>query len=195
MALLPGSLATNAPYNTTNKFTAVAQALTAATEAIVTGATVPIPDCGLRVGSNYRIKLAVDKTAAGTATSAYKIGLVPAGETVVLANVDALLTFTKPAGTAVADVGIVELQLTVLTVGAAVAEAGSVVGTFSMNHNLAATGHLQIPASVQSAVDTTTATILAGQGGGSMVLTVTTGASDVSSVLWVNAELVTPPAV
>jgi hypothetical protein len=191
---LPGVLEAYKAATYSRNRSATAQALTAATQAIVTGASVQIPDTGLQIGSQYVIDLCIDKTGAGTATSAYRLGLVPAGETLTLANVDALLTFTKPAGTAVADTGVVKIVLNFLAIGTAVAEQGSVAGTFVMDHNLAATGHLQIPTSVQVASDTTTATILAGQGGGYLTLDVTTGAADVSSVLWVNAELLTPPA-
>lgn len=193
MALLPGAVISHKSETLSKNFNATAQVLTAATEAIVTGATVVIPDAGLKVGSTYRVKLALDKTAAGTATSAYRIGLVPTNETVTLANVDTVLSFTKPAGTAAADVGVVEILVSVLAVGDA-AEEGSVIGTFTLGHNLAATGHAQIPVVVIAGLDASTATILGGQGGGSMVLTVTTGASDVSSVLWAEGELVTPPA-
>lgn len=194
--LLPGVAQVLSGNSVSQNSSLAAQVLTAATEALITGSACLIPDTGLQKGSRYRVKLFLDKTAAGVATSAYKLGLVYGGVTVALAGVNSLLTFTKPAGTAAADVGVVELALEVVTVGADAAEAGSVVGQFVMDHNLAATGHLQIPTSVQTGSDTTTATILAQphSGGGSMVLTITTGAADVSSVLFCESQLFTPPA-
>lgn len=195
--ILPGVVEATLPYTVVRNSNLSPQALTAATEAIITGATVKVPDTGLVPGALYRIKLFIDKTAAGIATSAYRIGLVYGDAAAVsVANVNTLLTFTKPAGTAAADVGIVEIALAVLVVGSNAAEQGSVSGQFVMDHNLAATGHLTIPTSVQSAVDTSTATILnqAKSGGGSLVLTITTGAADVSSVLYAEGELLVPPA-
>lgn len=192
--LLPGSVLAVNGATLNRNFSGTSQTLTATEEAIVDGSVVSIPDTGLQVGSTYRVKLAINKTAAGTATSAYRVGLVPSGEAATLANVDTVLSFTKPAGTAAADVGIVEILVTVLAVGTTTAESGSVKGAFSLIHNLAATGHATVPAVVLSAVDATTATILAAQGGGYLCLTIDTGADDVSDVLWVEAALETPPA-
>lgn len=191
--LLPGVMTQMEPNTINRNAVNAAQTLTAATEAVINGSVVQIPDSGLKVGSIYKVRLAIDKTGAGSATSAYEVGIVPPGEAVAVANVDALLVFTKPAGTAAADVGIVEIELVVLAVGDA-AEDGSVKGTFELRHNLAATGHAQVPVVVIAGADASTATILDGQGGGYIVLTITTGAADVSDVLYAEAELITPPA-
>ncbi len=181
--------------NSISRNTAVApQVLTAATVAIVAGSDVVIPNSGLAVGAIYNVDLTIDKTAAGTATSAYTVGILPQDVAQTAAQVLPVLTFTKPAGTAAADVGVVSISVGFLTIGAAVAEAGSVAGTFQMTHNLAATGHAQVPTVVLAGVDTTTATILANRGGDKLVTIVTTGAGDVSSVLGVEAQLNTPNA-
>ena len=196
MAIILPGVVLSQEGTTVSRNTAVApQALTAATAAIIAGSDVVIPDCGLRVGSIYNVDFAINKDANGTATSTYTVGILPADGAQAPAQVLAVLSFTKPAGTAVADVGVVSISVGFLTIGAAVAEAGSVAGTFQMTHNLAATGHAQIPTVVLAGADTTTATILANRGGDKLVTVATTGAADVSSVLGVEAALNTPNAL
>lgn len=193
-SILPGVVSESAPINVVRNYSMAAQALAAATEAIIDGSQVVIPDSGLVAGSVYKVKLALDKTGAGTATSAYKVGLVDAGDAVTVANVKSVLSFTKPAGTAAADEGVVEIVVFIKDPGDSTAESGSVLGEFVMGHNLAATGHATVPVVVLYGEDTSTATVLAGQNGGSLVLTVTTGAADVSSVHWAEATLTQPAA-
>lgn len=191
--ILPGVVESDLRGTITKGSSAPAQALTAATEAVITGSVVRIPDCGLVVGSKYKLRFVIDKTGAGSATSAFKVAVNAPSEAVSVANADAVLSFTKPAGTAVADVGVVELELEVVAVGDA-AEDGSVVGSFLLSHNLAATGHAQVPVVALQGADASTATILNGRGGAYIYVTATTGASDVSSVYLAEASLATPAA-
>lgn len=172
---------------------ASAQALTAATAAILAGTLIQLPDAGLVVGAKYKARFTIDKTGAGVATSAYVVGVIPPGDAATAANVDTLLSFTKPGGSAAADVGVVEIELAVLAIGPA-AEDGSVVGTFRLTHNLASTGHATVPCVAIAGADATTATITAGLGGGYICVKATTGADDVSNVTMAEATLELPAA-
>lgn len=116
-----------------------AQAPAAATLTYLTGSKLMIPpNADIRVGSRFQWKFHMTKTAAGTATSTIAIVWGTAGTTADTARV----SFTKPAGTAVADEAWVEINATVKAVSATV---GVVVGTFTMGHGLENTGHAVIP--------------------------------------------------
>jgi len=193
---LAGVVEAAAAYTIRRAINMAAQALTAATAAVITGSCVEIPSggTGLASGAVYKMKLALDKTGAGTATSSYALGVVASGtDETVAANYTTLLTFTKPAGTAAADEGTIEIELLFKTVST-VAEGGSILAEFVLVHNLAATGHAQVPVVVLAASDTSTATILTGFAGGHIAVIATTGASDVSSVHYAEAELLIPAA-
>jgi len=147
-----------------------AQAPVAATRTYITGSNVAITAGRIAVGTLFRWRFGMTKTAAGTATSTIDIAFGTAGTTADTAQV----SFTKPAGTAVADEGFVEIEAIVTAIGT----SGVVTGEFRMVHNLAATGHLQIPAAVvlttSSAFNTSTVTDIG--------LCITTGASDAITI-------------
>lgn len=155
------------------------QAITAATRTYITGSALTAPIGGLKVGSIFRWRFNIAKTGAGTATSTFDICFGTAGTTADTARV----SFTKPAGTAVADEGLVEVNAVVRTVSA----TGVVAGEFTLIHNLAATGHAQIPcvvvSTISSGFDNTAEAIVAG-------ICLTSGASDVITVELVDSELV-----
>lgn len=161
-----------------NNASTAAQSPTAATRTYITGSNLTIPVVKLKVGATLRWKFAMTKTGAGVATSTIAICFGTAGTT---ADTDRV-SFTKPAGTAVADEGFCEIFATVRSIGA----AGVVVGEFTMVHNLAATGHMIIPCAcvntVSAGFDMTGATMIAG-------LTINTGAADVITISMVQAEL------
>lgn len=172
--------------------TGAAQALVAATATILTGSAIEIPDGGLVPGAVYKAHFAMTKTAAGTATSAFAVGVIPPGEALLAANVDTILSFTKPAGTAAIDEGVVDVEVLITAIGGA--EEGAARGEFVLTHNLAATGHAQVPVVALAGVDATLATVTENLGGGYIVLLATTGAADAITVNLASAELILPAA-
>jgi hypothetical protein len=154
------------------------QAPTAATRTYITGSQIALPAAGaLQIGSKFRWRFNMTKTAAGTATSTFDVAFGTAGTTSDTAQV----SFTKPAGTAAADEGFVEIEC---IVRGPLSASGVVSGEFSLIHNLSATGHAQIPCvvvnTVSSGFDVTAATYVG--------LCITTGASDAITIQQVNAE-------
>lgn len=168
----------NRPLTDVVNFSTASQAPAAATLTYITGSALAVPVAKLKVGSMLRWRFNMTKTGAGVATSAIHVRIGTLGTT----GDAAILTFTKPAGTAVIDEGWVEVTATVRSIGA----AGVLVGEFTMIHNLAATGHMVIPCAcvnvVSAGFDTTVANLIAG-------LTITTGAADAITIQMVQAEL------
>lgn len=155
------------------------QAVSAAARTYISGSALLAPIGGLKAGAILRWRFNIAKTAAGTATSTFDICFGTAGTTADTARV----SFTKPAGTAAADEGVVEITAVVRSVSA----TSVVAGEFTLIHNLAATGHAQIPcvvvSTVSSAFDNTAEAIIAG-------VCLTSGASDAITIELVDAELV-----
>jgi hypothetical protein len=155
------------------------QVIAATTETRIVGSNLLVPVDGLKAGAVLRWSFNMTKTAAGTATSLITISVGTAGTVA-----DAVrLSFTKPAGTAAVDEGRVDIEAVVRSVSA----TGVVSGEFSLIHNLAATGHAQVPCvvlnTVSAAFDNTGAALIFG-------LDITTGASDAITIEQVTAELV-----
>jgi hypothetical protein len=154
------------------------QTPSASTRTYVTGSAIQLPAAGaLQIGSKFRWRFNMTKTAAGTATSTIDIAFGTAGTTADTAQV----SFTKPAGTAAVDEAFCEVEC---IVRGPLSASGIVVGEFSLIHNLSATGHAQIPCvvvnTVSSAFDVTTPTFVG--------LCITTGASDAITIQQVNSE-------
>lgn len=153
------------------------QSLSATTRTYLTGSALSVPSGKLQVGSQFTWRFNMTKTAAGTATSTIDVAVGTAGTT----SDTAVLSFTKPAGSAAADEGFCTIQ--VICRGP-LSASGVFVGEFAMIHNLASTGHMVIPAccvnTVSSSFDVTTANLILG-------VCVTTGASDVITVQQVHA--------
>lgn len=164
--ILPGSKQGNGAALSTSS--TAQQAFTAAVRAVVNGTLLRVPVGGLKVGARYSARFNMAKTAAGTATSTIDVAI---GTTSTGLNT-ARLSFTKPAGTAAADEGVVEVEFVVRSVSA----TGVIAGELTLGHNLAATGHAQVPfvalSAVSAAFDNT--------GDGLYIaVCMTTGASDV----------------
>jgi hypothetical protein len=163
--------------NQINNFSVTSQAPTAATRTYLTGSSIKVPKNKLQVGTQFCWKWNMTKTAAGTAASTIDIAVGTAGTTADTARV----SFTKPAGTAVADEGSCELNAIVRTIGA----TGVMVGEFWMVHNLSATGHMVIPCAcvntVSSGFDMTVADLFVG-------LCLTSGASDAITIQQMQAQ-------
>lgn len=161
-------------------FSSTSQAPAAATRTYITGSNIAIPTGKLQIGTMFRWKFNMTKTAAGTASSTFDIAVGTAGTTADTARV----SFTKPAGTAVVDEGTVEI---IATCRGPLSASGIFVGQFSMIHNLSATGHATIPCvcvnTVSAAFDVTVANLIVG-------LCITSGASDAITIQLVQAEAI-----
>lgn len=157
-----------------------AQTITDTTRVMLTGSNLTIPATGLKIGTIFTWKFNVTKTAAGSATSSIDIGF---GTTANASGLTSRVAFTKPAGTAAADEGFFEIQA---IVRGPISASGIVVAEMTMIHNLAATGHAQIPCvvvnTVSSAFDVTTAGLIVG-------VMYTAGASDSLTIQQVTAEV------
>lgn len=158
-------------------FSTAAQSPAASTRVYIVGSNITIPAGALQVGSIFRWTFDLTKTAAGIATSTFDIAFGTLGTTGDTARV----SFTKPAGTAVADAG--QVIITAVCRGP-IGASGVVAGHFNLNHNLAATGHAVIPVvdvtTVSSAFDITTPTNIG--------VCITSGAADAHTIQLVLAE-------
>lgn len=184
--LLPSSMSSlrggtgNQGGATIRNYSVAQQAPVAATLTYLTGSALAIPQgTYLRPGSRFKWLFNMAKTAAGTALSTFSIVFGTLGTTADTARV----SFTKPAGTAAADEGWVEISATVRVLSDTV---GVVVGTFTLGHNLAATGHAQIPF---VAVTTISANFDNKVDGLIVGLVVTSGAADALTIEQMQAEL------
>jgi len=124
-------------------FSTAAQSVTDTTRVMLTGSDILVPK--FVAGAQFRWRIAMTKTAAGTAASTFDIGV---GKTASAAGLTARVSFTKPAGTAAADEALIEIVCTCRSVGA----SGVLVGQFQLTHNLASTGHATIPCVVVNTV-------------------------------------------
>lgn len=164
--------------NTIRNQSTGAQALTAATRTYLTNSNLAVPVGKLRIGTVLRWRFNITKTAAGVATSSIAVVVGTLGTT---GDTDRII-FTKPAGSAVADEGWVEIEA---IVRGPLSAAGIVTAEITVTHNLAATGHMlqqQFVANLQSAgFDVTVANLIVG-------LTMTTGAADAVTIQQLTAE-------
>jgi hypothetical protein len=159
-------------------FSVTSQSISAATRTYLTGSAITVPLSKLQIGTILRWRFDMTKTNAGSATSTIDVCFGTNGTTADTARV----SFTKPAGTAVPDEAWCEIEC---IVRGPLSGSGVVVGTFQMTHNLAATGHAQIPVvvvnTVSSGFDVTVANLIVG-------VCLTSGASDAITIQQVTAE-------
>lgn len=164
---------------TVTNFSSAQQVLAAATLTYITGSALAITSGKMQIGTCFRWSFDITKTAAGTASSTYAIVVGTAGTTADTARV----SFTKPAGTAAADVARVTINA---VCRGPLSASGIMVGNFQLVKNAAeAAGHCTTPSvnltTVSGAFDVTTASLIVG-------LVVTTGASDAITIEYVQAE-------
>jgi len=118
------------------------QATAAGVDTYVTGANILVPAQGLQVGTIFRWRIGLTKSAAGTAAPAWIVRVGTAGAI----GDTARITFTQVAAqTAAADAAVVDIQAIVRTIGA----AGVMHGVLMMGHVLAATGFSTLNHNVQ----------------------------------------------
>jgi hypothetical protein len=182
MSSIPGANSGTAPLGggvTIRNQAAAAQAPAAATLTYLTGSALAIPaNTPLRVGSRFRWRWSMTKTAAGLAASTISIVFGTLGTVADTARV----SFTKPAGTAAADTAWCTVDATVKAVSNTV---GVIVGTFSMGHNLENTGHAVIPFVV---VTTTSGNFDNIVDNAIVGLVITTGAADAITIEQLQGE-------
>lgn len=132
-----------------------------ASDAYLSGSGIAIPPGLVRVGSTYRLRFDMTKTAAGTATPIIQVRFGTNGTTADSAR----LTFTFAAGTAAVDSGLVEILAHWRVAGS----SAILAGVCRITHALAATGLTSTGASgtamltaVSSAFDATVANSIIG---------------------------------
>lgn len=111
------------------------QSLTAATDTIITGSTIAIPNGRLQAKSKYKVEMIITKAAVGTGTPTLNVRFGTAGTTADTSR----LSFTWPAAnTAVAD----EMKLTFHVKFNSVGSGTSAVleGAVTAEHRLTTTG-------------------------------------------------------
>lgn len=184
--LLPGVDMTSPGGNNNSIYnsSAATQALVAATEAVIVGSQIVLPQGGLQIGSRFKWKLSMTKTAAGTGTTSI---LIKTNTGIVLAvgttgGAATFATFAGDTETAAVDTAVWDIELVIRTINAS---TGTATGTLSAQNALAATGFFTVGVKAQTKAITaqnTSATVL------SIGLAVTTGAGDVVTVNYVTAE-------
>ena len=133
------------------------QTINAATTALLTGSTIAIPSTNLRIGTVFKFRVTLSKTAAGTAANTFTFRIGTLGTT----GDPAICTFAMPVGTAVIDVGQIDVTI---TIRGPISAACIAQGHLSLNHNLATTGLSTIGVNVNStsaAFNATTANLIA----------------------------------
>jgi hypothetical protein len=124
---LPAGGASPVLYNQST----AAQGAGFATDTYLTGSSIATAG-RLKIGSRYRLRFDVSKTAAGTATPVIIVRFGTNGTTADTAR----LTFTFLAGTAAADIGTFDIFVTFRVVGASAVMQGQA----QCNHRLSTTG-------------------------------------------------------
>lgn len=152
------------------------QSISAATSAYLNGSMITVPTGGLRVGTTFTWRIAMSKTAAGTAANTFYVRVGTAGTT----SDTARLTFAMGTATAAADTAVVTIMATVRSVSTSATWAGN----YQMTHNLASTGFGNIAA---TAVNATSSTFDDTTAGLKVGLSLTTAASTVITVQQVQA--------
>jgi hypothetical protein len=154
------------------------QTISAAT-AYVTNSNLAVPAGKVRIGTVFRWRLAITKTAAGTTAGC--VVIVKLGTAGTTADTS-VLTFTFGTPTAAVDTAFIDVEV---TVRGPLSASGILAGIARMTHNLAATGFSTLPGEAISVVsgvfDVTTANLIAG-------LTITTTTASAWTVKQVTAE-------
>lgn len=151
-----------------------------ATDTYVTNSDILIPSFGFQVKTLFRWTISASKTAAGVATPVYTVRI---GANRTTADTSRL-AITGPAQTAAADVGVLQIYVTVRSVAA----TGVIQGTTAWSHNGSGAGFTPA-ANIAGAVEASSAafdnTALAGLFIG---LSINGGASAAWTLTQVRAE-------
>jgi len=155
--------------NDLNNFSTADQTINAATTALITGSLIAVPVGKLQIGTLYRCRFSVSKTAAGTAANNF---LVKVGTNGTTADTT-IATLATPTATGVADKGWIEISVLIRGPLSASCVAQC---NFWMGHNLSTTGLANIPNVV---VNTNSSTFNATTANLFINITCTTAASTV----------------
>jgi hypothetical protein len=108
------------------------QAIPASTAAYLTNSNIAIPAGGIKAGSTFNYRITMTKTAAGTVANTFDVRFGTNGTTTDTSR----CSFAMGTETAVVDTAVIELTVTVRSVGA----TATIACNYRMSHNLAATG-------------------------------------------------------
>lgn len=166
----------------------ITQATVAATRVVVVGSEVQIPNDGLKVGTRYRARLVVTKTAAGTAVGTIDVATIPRGAAnLLVANATARVSLAKVAGTADVAGAVIYVEVVVRSVSA----TGVLYGDMIILNQLGGVlGVINLPVAGASAASG--AFDNSDLAGGYLCVALTTGAGDVYTVQEAGAELIEP---
>lgn len=149
-----------------------------AADTYVVGSAITVPaSLALQVGTQYRCKISLSKTAAGVAAPTCIVRVGTLGTT----GDAAMFTFTGAIQTAVVDVGLIEVLITIDTIGA----TGTMRGTFVLKHNVASGAGLSGTDVIEQgngSFNTTTASLIIG-------ISLNYGAAAAVTITQVEAEL------
>jgi len=164
--------------NTLENQSTADQQVTANSTAYLAGSNIAVPVGKLAIGSRFTYRLVVSKTNAGTAANSFHFRVGVNGTTADTA----VLTFTMPVGTAVVDVALIDITVTIRGPLSASCIAH---GNFRLTHNLQITGFSTIPclaiSTLSAGFDATVANLICG-------LSVTTATSTVFTFQQVMVE-------
>lgn len=119
-------------WGRTHRVSVASQGAGFATDTYLTDSGLLVPSFGFQVQTMFEWIISASKTAAGVATPIIQVRIGTAQTTADTSR----LTFTGPAQTAAADVGLLSVLVVVRSVNA----AGVIQGHASWNHNGAAAG-------------------------------------------------------
>lgn len=160
-------------------FSSGAQTPTAATRTYIQGSRFALGSRKLAIGTSFHWCFNLTKTAAGVAASTFDIAVGTTGTVADAARV----SFTKPAGTAAADEGWVDIFA---TVRGPLSTQGIMVGQFILAHNGNNVGHAVIPVvvvnTISAAFDVSPINLNVG-------VCITSGAADAITIQIVQAQM------
>jgi hypothetical protein len=156
------------------------QTITGATTALVAGTMVTVPPQGWQIGTTLRWTAYLSKTAFGTAARTVAIKYGTGGNTSDATTIATL----QHTPTAVADAGMLTIELTVTALGSGT--SGAATAVCSLVHNLAATGLSTTGASGAGFASMTMAgfdTTISNSNHAFLHLDMTVGASEVITII------------
>lgn len=156
------------------------QTINAATTALLTGSLITVPTGKLQIGTVFQITLSLSKTAAGTAANTFNFRIGTNGTTAD----PSICAFALPVGTAVVDVGRIDVMV---TIRGPLSASCIAQGNLRMTHNLQTTGLATIAG---VCINTTSGTFDATAANLKASLSCTTAASTVLTFQQVVTEVI-----
>jgi hypothetical protein len=157
-----------------NNASTASQTVTTTTTAYLNGSAISIPAGGLHAGTQFTWRIALSKSASGTATPSFIVKYGTAGTTADTSEI----TFTGPAETAATDTGYVTINVTVQSVNSS---TGTWSGSMTMLHDSNEAGLIDVTQNMYVA-DTTSGSFNDTTSGAIVGIAVTAGASNTFTV-------------